>query len=482
MPVRRLVARAPLHELEPVFAAIRERAGVREEHDPAVVADAVAAGERAARGEELPHVADERADLTAVPFVTIDPEGSTDLDQALHLERTADGWSVLYAIADVGAHVEPGSALDRDTRDRAETVYCPDMRIGLHPAVLSEGFASLLPDQRTKAAVWSIDVDLAGQIRSARVERAWVRSVRQHAYTELSAAPPAEARELVQNLAELGAARRALMRRRGAVTLPKPSQEVTRTAEGLSLEFRAARDIEEDNAQVSLLAGQAAAMLMMNAGIGILRTMPPATTEAMTRLRRQAKALGVRWRDDESYADMLDHLDAASPQGAAFLVQAVTLFRGARWEPFDVARADGSLPLPQVLTHGALATPYAHVTAPLRRLVDRFGLEICLAVSAGRPVPEWVREALPTLGDDMAGGVRRNAQVDRECVDAVESAVLAPHVGEVFEGIGLDERTVQLNEPAVVARCEGDVAVGRKTLVRLVSAEPGQGPRFAVAS
>nr|PZM95303.1 MAG: hypothetical protein DIU73_08640 [Actinomycetota bacterium] len=93
-----------------------------------------------------------------------------------------------------------------------------------------------------------------------------------------------------------------------------------------------------------------------------------------------------------------------------------------------------------------------------------------------------MREALPTLGDDMAGGVRRNAQVDRECVDAVESAVLAPHVGEVFEGIGLDERTVQLNEPAVVARCEGDVAVGRKTLVRLVSAEPGQGPRFAVAS
>src|SRR5690606_23354115 len=141
--------------------------------------------------------------------------------------------------------------------------------------------------------------------------------------------------------------------------------------------------------------------------------------EAMTRLPRQAKALAVRWRDDERYADLRDPLDAASPQGAAFLAQGVTLFRGAPWEPFDVARADGSLPLPQVLTHGARATPYAHVTAPLRRLVFRFGLEICLAVSAGRPVPEWVREALPALGDDMAGGVRRNAQVDRECVDAV---------------------------------------------------------------
>lgn len=478
MPVRRLVARAPLHELEPVFDAIRERAGIVTERTPEVIADA----ERASGEAELPHVPDERADRTDVPFVTIDPEGSTDLDQALHLERDGGGWLVRYAIADVGAHVEPGSALDKDTRHRAETVYCPDLRIGLHPEVLSEGFASLLPGQRTKAAVWTIRVDRGGEIRDIHIERAWVRSQRQYAYAELTAAPPREAHELVEVLAEFAAARRAIMRRRGAVTLPKPSQEVTHTAEGLSLEFRAARDIEEDNAQVSLLAGQAAAILMMHAGIGILRTMPPATEEAMTRLRRQAQALGVRWRSDESYADMLDHIDAASAQGAAFLVQAVTLFRGARWEPFDVHREDDTLPLPQVLTHGALATPYAHVTAPLRRLVDRFGLEICLAVCAGRPVPEWVREALPTLGDDMAGGVRRNAQVDRECVDAVESAVLAPHVGEVFEGIGLDDRTVQLSEPAVVARCTGDVAVGRKTLVKLVKAEPGEGPRFEVAS
>jgi hypothetical protein len=81
----------------------------------------------------------------------------------------------------------------------------------------------------------------------------------------------------------------------------------------------------------------------------------------------------------------------------------------------------------------------------------------------------------------MAAGIGRNARVDRDCVDAVESAVLAPHVGELFEGVGLDDRTVQLAEPAVIARCEGEVPVGEVTRVRLVRAEPGEGPRFVVA-
>ena len=76
--------------------------------------------------------------------------------------------------------------------------------------------------------------------------------------------------------------------------------------------------------------------------------------------------------------------------------------------------------------HGALATPYAHVTAPLRRLVDRYGTEVCLAHCAGVPVPQWVHAALPTLGEAITAGVRTGAAVDRECVDAVETAVLAP--------------------------------------------------------
>lgn len=473
MPIRRLVARVPLDELAPRFTQIRDDEGVRVVRSDAVLAEV------APREEEPGHIVGDRVDMTDVPFVTIDPEGSRDLDQAIHMERTGAGWRVRYAIADVAAHVNPLGALDADAWYRVETVYCPDIRVGLHPPDMSEGYASLLPGQRTKAIVWDLAVSSDGALNSADVRRAWVASARQYAYSELAQTPPVEAVELVTLMAELGNARRRVLRDAGAVSLPKPSQEVNRDADGLRLEFRAARGIEDDNAQVSLLTGMAAARLMLDAGVGVLRTMPPASDDALRRLRRQALALGVDWPRDADYSDVLDTIDPASATGAAFLTAAVTLFRGASWEPFHVRQG---LPVPENVTHGALAAPYAHVTAPLRRLVDRYGTEICVAHAAGLPVPSWVTDALPRLGQAMIAGVRRGGRVDRACIDAVEAAVLDSHLGEDYAAVGLDEDTVQLAEPAVVARCTGDIPVGKRIQVTLVHADIEDGVRFEVHS
>ena len=81
----------------------------------------------------------------------------------------------------------------------------------------------------------------------------------------------------------------------------------------------------------------------------------------------------------------------------------------------------------------------------------------------------------------MAAGVRTVSAVDRECVDVVEASVLKPHVGEIFEGVGLDEHTVQLIEPAVVAKCSGTVAMGALQRVRLVATDAG-GASFEVVN
>ncbi|MGC4175181.1 RNB domain-containing ribonuclease [Demequina sp.] len=470
MAVRRLVARVPLDELAPTFAEIRRRHEVAEVYPRDALADVDAARAANAHGGELAHVDGERADRTDLELVTIDPEGSRDLDQALAVEATDAGWLVHYAIADVGAHVTPGGALDRDTWSRVETVYCPDKRVGLHPPQLSEGFASLLPGQRTKAVLWSLEVASDGALGAARVERAWVTSRRQYSYDELRLAPPDEAKSLVDVMRTLGDARREYVRAGGGVTLPKPSQEVDVDNGQLTLEFRAATGIEDDNAQISLLTGEAAARMMLEAGVGVLRTMPPAQPEDIERLRRQALAIGVEWPHGASYGEVLDALDPATPKAAAFLTQATRLFRGAAWEPFD----GQALPVPEHTTHGALARPYAHVTAPLRRLVDRYGTEVCLAHTSGRAVPEWVLAALPRLGETMMAGVRVGSAIDRECVDAVEAAVLKPHVGETFTAVGLDDRTIQLENPAVVATCAGEVKVGERQRVRLVTADAGK--------
>lgn len=475
MSTRRLISRVPLESLRHRFEEIRQESGVSNHRSAAALAE-VEAGNR---DEDPAHIAGPREDLTSVPFVTLDPEGSTDLDQAVHIERSASGWRVRYAIADVAAHVIPGGAVDAEAWARVETVYCPDVRVGLHPPALSEGYASLLPGQRTKAVVWDLAVGRDGSLGTATLSRAWVTSTRQFSYDELAHTPPADAAEFLEVLREVGEARRRALHAAGAVTLPKPSQEVDRTDAGLELVFRAGTPIEDDNAQISLLTGSAAARMMLEAGVGVLRTMPPASDAALERLRRQALALGVEWRATESYAEVLTRIDPASARGAAFVTAAVGLFRGAAWQAFDVR---AGMPAPEPATHGALAAPYAHVTAPLRRLVDRYATEICLAHDAGRDIPSWVTDALPRLGDVMTGGVRRGAKVDRACVEAVEAAVLAPHIGEEFEGIGLDEDTVQLASPAVVARCSGTVAVGRPQRVRLVSADPVDGPRFAAVT
>jgi hypothetical protein len=81
----------------------------------------------------------------------------------------------------------------------------------------------------------------------------------------------------------------------------------------------------------------------------------------------------------------------------------------------------------------------------------------------------------------MISGVRRGGKVDRACIDAVEAAVLDSHIGEDFAAVGLDEDTIQLAHPAVVARCSGDIPVGKRLQATLVHADIHDGVRFEVA-
>src|SRR5215203_5803364 len=104
MPAARLHV-APAEALSAGLDALRAQAGVPEAFPPDVEAEAAAAAARPPAGA--------RVDL---PLVTIDPPGSRDLDQAVHIERLGDGHRVHYAIADVGAWVAPGGALDHETR------------------------------------------------------------------------------------------------------------------------------------------------------------------------------------------------------------------------------------------------------------------------------------------------------------------------------------------------------------------------------
>ncbi|MEU7000876.1 RNB domain-containing ribonuclease [Nonomuraea sp. NPDC046570] len=440
----------------------------------AVLAEAGAAARDAAFAD--------RQDQTDLPFVTIDPPGSMDLDQAVSIEPLRDGYRVWYAIADVGAFVRPGGAIDAEARARGETVYLPDGKVPLHPQVLSEGAASLLPGVTRPAAVWRIDLDAEGRTIGADVQRALVRSRERLDYDYVQAAvDTGTADGTLKLLAELGRLRLELERERGGVTLPTPEQEVV-ADDGYRLEYRVPLPAEAWNAQISLLTGMAAASMMLDAEIGLLRVLPPPQPGDLAKVRRVAAALDVPWPDGAAYGDVVHGLDAKNPAHAAFLHESRVLLRGSGYVAFDGAP-------PRMAEHSAVAAPYAHVTAPLRRLADRYATEVCLAVAAGEPVPEEIQAALGGLPEIMAKTGRRAGAVDRAVIDLVESFVLRDRIGQTFEAmvIDVDERRaggqVQLADPAVIARCDGGpLPLGERVTVRLAQADPGtREVRFTLA-
>ena len=460
----RLRVRAAHDELADALCAIREELGLPESFPAGVERAATAAAARAVPTG---------ADLTGIPFVTIDPVDSTDLDQALHLERAGDGYRVRYAIADVPAFVEPGGAIDDEARQRGQTFYAPDGRIPLHPTVLSEGAASLLEGVERPAFVWTLDLDARGEVTATGLERARVRSDRRYSYRqaqdEVDAGVAGAALSLLPEIGELRLARE---RERGGASLDRPEEEVVLVDGRYRLERRSPLPVESWNAQLSLMTGMAAAAVMIAGGIGILRTMPAPDLSTIERFRAQVAAIGCPWPESQPYGEYLRALDRADPRGLAVLHAASALFRGAGYTAFD-----GEVPRERV--QAAIAAPYAHATAPLRRLVDRFVLVACEALVNDRPVPQWVREALPSLPGIMGRTDALAGRLDRAAIDAIEAALLRDRVGERFGAVVIASRngggTVQLSDPFISATVEGPVRAGERIDVVLESADIASG-------
>lgn len=439
-------------EISPTFPAAVERAAIA-----------------AAGSPRLP-----TRDRTDLEFLTIDPPDARDLDQALHISESGTGFRVHYAIADLAAFVTPGDPIDREAHRRGETLYGADSKVPLHPPVISENAGSLLPDQVRPALLWTIGVDETGEGTDIRVERALVRSRAKLDYDGAQAMIDAgQGPDTLRLLRVVGQLREGKERSRGGVSLPLPDQQIAVSGERWDLEYRAPPPVEAWNAQISLLTGMGAAWLMLQAGVGLLRVLPPPDDRDVARLRRTAQALEIDWPSAQGYAEFVRTLDPAYANQAAMITSCTRLLRGAGYVGFHG-------PAPVQARHSALAAPYAHVTAPLRRLVDRYTGEICLAICAEKPVPDWVLSELETLPEVMRESSRRANGYERAVIDLVETCVLRDRVDEVFRAVVVavedrDDRrgTVMIREPAIEAPVSSAVPLplGDDVTVRLTSAD-----------
>lgn len=235
----------------------------------------------------------------------------------------------------MAAFAEPGGVIDDECHERVETLYAPSRRTPLHPEALSENGASLLPDVVRPALVWQIELDADGAVVDATVARARVRSRRRYSYDEVQALiDGGQASDVLDLLKVIGQLREQAEVACGGVSLGVPEQEVTVAGGSWALVYRTNLPCEGWNAQLSLLTGMVAADMMLKAGVGILRTLPPAEDHAINRLRRTAQGLGISWPQKVSYPDFVRGLKASVPREAAMLNACTTLFRGAGYDSF----------------------------------------------------------------------------------------------------------------------------------------------------
>jgi exoribonuclease R len=198
---------------------------------------------------------------------------------------------------------------------------------------------------------------------------------------------------------------------------------------------------------LSLATNMAVADALQSAGTGLFRVMAPPDARAELRLRGTAKAFALDWPQSEDLRSFERRLDPGEPRAAAFLLAVRRAGNGAGYVPWQA----GVTPW-----HAAMAATYAHATAPLRRLADRYVVRAALAVANGEPVPAVVSDAFMRLPAAMAKAEARAGQIERAVIDLAETAMLSGREGEVFDAVvtdlGEQGARIQLCELPVVAR------------------------------
>jgi VacB/RNase II family 3'-5' exoribonuclease len=385
-----------------------------------------------------------RADWTERDFATLDPQSSTDLDQAFAIELAGSDLLLHYAIADVSFFVDKDDPIDREAWARGTTIYLPDGKASLYPPALSEGAASLLPNVDRPAVVFTVRVDPGGQSSLDGAVRAVIRSRAKLGYESVTS------EQLPAGFADLSRRIEQAEDARGAERIEAPEQELVEdSAGGYTLRFRAQQQAEKQNAAMSLAANLAIADALLAHRTGLFRVMAEPDARAVQRLRHSAKALGLAWPRDATLAQFERTLDSVNPRHIAFRSAVRRAGPRASYAPYR----EGVVPW-----HSAMAATYAHATAPLRRLADRYVIEAALQIAAGQTVSAELGAIFELLPPVMERAEARAAQIDRATLDLAEAVMLEGSEGTRFDAVvtDIDERgaRIQLADPAVISRVD----------------------------
>lgn len=398
--------------------------------------------------EVVPARFPQHADFTHLEFVTIDGEDARDFDDAICVHPRGEGFEVWVAIADVAEYVRPGSALDREARERGNSFYFPDRVIPMLPERLSNGVCSLNPDVPRLAMVVRMRFDANGTRRAVQVHEAVIRSRARLTYRQVSAwlrngdagaVSDASVRGMLHHAERLFRMLEKLRKKRGALDLDLPEVRAVlhdNMVRALDVQERLVshRLIEE----MMLAANTAMAEYFEERQLPLLyRVHAPPKPEAVQNLNDFLAPFDLSLPDKPGRtlkpADVERILEQASDSPVAHVLHRLILraMQQARYTPDN-------------LGHFGLAyRSYCHFTSPIRRYADLSVHRRLKAMLRGES-PDALLPAseLPVIGEITSAQERKQAQSEWDIQAMLAALYHAKDVGEDFDAVisGMSKR------------------------------------------
>jgi ribonuclease R len=388
-----------------------------------------------------------REDLTAIPFLTIDPHNARDHDDAVWVERDDEGrYQAWIAIADVSHYVTPKSALDAAALERGCSVYLPDRAIPMLPQALSGALCSLLQGEERLCLCVHVHLDATGAVRKTRILEGRMRSRAFLSYqavaralglsTEAPSDLAAEARrhelQIMWDLAMLLRKRRM---RRGALDLDVPEAEVSidlATRLPVSVTMReydpGVRKTYRLVEELMLLANESVARFCIDRDLHtVFRVHAAPDPEKLARLAAACSALGIDFDpddgDDPQKLTRFLRKTAAHPKKEVLHMLMLRALSQACYDPINIGH------------FGLASGAYLHFTSPIRRypdlVVHRVVRHALRSEAPSKPVAS--EEALRRAALVASEQERNAMEAERETADVYRALLMQSHVGEIFE-------------------------------------------------
>ncbi|MCK4658940.1 MAG: ribonuclease R, partial [Phycisphaerae bacterium] len=384
----------------------------------------------------------EREDLSDLTVITIDPETARDFDDAISIMPQKGGMVELGVhIADVAYFVARDGLLDKEARERSNSVYFPNYVIPMLPEVLSNGLCSLQEDQPRLTKSAFITYDRRGKVVSERFVNGVIRSSRRLTYADATSILDGKTRgfagEVVTLLRWMERLAKTIRKRRvreGMLVLDLPDVEVVLDDEGQVVGVKP-EDTSFSHTIIEMFmveANEAVGRLLADLGVPNLRRAHPEPDErAVESLGRFLHALGLKAPKSMDRKNLQKLLNEAAGQPTQFAVNLAVL-----------RSMEKAVYSPKPVGHFALASKnYVHFTSPIRRYPDLTIHRLLNAYVRGELGKRKGRKQWPTvavlegLGDLCSTNERKAEDAERELKLVYILRLLEGRLGDSFEGV-----------------------------------------------